>query len=480
MEAATLVPRKKLYAGGAWHDADAAYPLFSPYDGRRLAEIPLCNLKDLDKAVVAALFAFKEFSQWPAHKRSLVLRKTAEMIGARKKEFAETITSENSKPIKASFAEVERTVQTFMFAAEEAKRIEGFTIPMDAAPSGEGRVAFTIRQPIGVIGAITPFNFPLNLVAHKVAPAIASGNCVVLKPARQTPMTSLLLAEVMDETDFPPGALNVVTGDGALLGSALAEDPRIAMITFTGSPPVGAEIKKRAGMKRVLLELGSNSALIVDEGSNLPEVVQRSVEGAFSFAGQVCISVQRIYVHESLYPAFVADFVALAEGLKIGDPFDETTALSAMITPQDVDRVLSWIQEATEHGAKVACGGTAEGTLMRPTVLTGVGPQEKISSMEAFAPVVVINPFKELAEAIEGVNNSRYGLNAGVFTQNLQHAFEAVRKLQVGAVLINDTPTFRVDHMPYGGVKESGTGREGIRYAIEEMTELKLASFKLG
>jgi acyl-CoA reductase-like NAD-dependent aldehyde dehydrogenase len=430
-------------------------------------------------AILAAERAFLKWKEAPAHFRAEILEKVVSLLKEQKEECARIIAKEAAKPIKTARAEVERTIMTYLFAAQEARRIHGETIPLDAAPGGENRVTYTIREPIGVIAAITPFNFPMNLVAHKVGPALAAGNTVVLKPASQTPISAYKMAELFHEAGLPAGVLNVVTGSGHKVGDELLKNERIKMITFTGSPAVGKYIKENAGLKRVTLELGSNSALIIDENTKIDAIIPRVVTGAFSFQGQVCISIQRIYVHQSLFQPFVEAFVQETEKLIIGDPLDEETDLSAMISKADVKRAKSWVEEAVANGAKVAYGSHAGAKMMKPTILLNVPRDEKISCQEAFAPVVHVNSFEQFKDAIEEVNHSDFGLQAGVYTSNLPHAFQAIKELNVGGVMINDIPTFRVDHMPYGGVKMSGMGREGIKYAIEEMTELKLVSFKL-
>jgi acyl-CoA reductase-like NAD-dependent aldehyde dehydrogenase len=363
---------------------------------------------------------------------------------------------------------------TYKFAAQEARSIHGETIPLDAAPGGEGKLAYTVREPLGVIGAITPFNFPMNLVAHKLGPAIAAGNTVVLKPASQTPLSSFKIASLFEKAGLPQGVLNVVTGRGKLIGDIFTKDDRIKMITFTGSPKVGITIHENAGLKRTTLELGSNSAVIVDENVEIDKITSRIVFGSFSSQGQVCISVQRIFVHERIFDEFVESFVKETKALIIGDPMDKNTDVSAMITPEDVDRALKWVYEAVENGAELVCGGEVEGNILKPTVLLNVQLSDKVSSEEVFAPVVHINKVQSFENAIDQVNDSKYGLQAGVFTNDLNKAFLAAKKIHVGGVLINEIPTFRVDNMPYGGVKMSGMGREGIKFATEEMTELKL------
>lgn len=471
--------KQYLWINGRSVESNSYYNLISPYSGEQLAEVSSADAIHVQEAIVAADRAFLQWKETPAYQRAEILEKVVVLLKEQKEQCARIIAKEAAKPIKTARAEVDRTIMTYQFAAAEARRIHGETIPLDAAPGGENRVTYTVREPIGVIAAITPFNFPMNLVAHKVGPALAAGNTVVLKPASQTPLSSYKIAELFSEAGLPSGVLNVVTGSGREVGDVLMKDQRVKMITFTGSPEVGKYIKENAGLKRVTLELGSNSALIIDEQTDIEKIISRVVTGAFSFQGQVCISIQRIYVHQTLFQAFVEAFVQETEKLKIGDPLDEATDLSAMISKADVKRAKSWIDEAVANGAKVAYGSHAGARIMKPTILLNVPRNEKISCQEAFAPVVHVNSFEDFNEAITEVNNSDYGLQAGVYTSNLPHAFQAIKQLHVGGVMINDIPTFRVDHMPYGGVKMSGMGREGIKYAIEEMTELKLISFKL-
>lgn len=470
--------KKHLFINGEWIEAKEYQPLFSPYSGEKIAEIPFADESEVDMAIAAAEKARPLMAKMPAHQRATILEKLVNLLEEHADECTRLIALEAAKPWTTAKGEVARTIMTYKFAAEEARRIHGETIPMDAAPGGEDRIAFTIRQPLGVVAAITPFNFPMNLVAHKVGPAIAAGNTVVLKPATQTPLTSLFLAELLHQAGLPAGALNVVTGSGSLVGERLIQDERVKVITFTGSPAVGIGIRNKAGLKRVTLELGSNAALIVDQGSDVDAIIARAVPGAFAFAGQVCISLQRAYVHESLYDEFVEKFVAKTQTLRLGDPLDPGTDVSALISPKDVERSLQWIEEAKQSGAKVAIGGRREGNVLQPTVLLDVPPQAKVSCQEVFAPIVLINKVTSVEEAIEYVNDSRYGLQAGIYTPNVATAFHAAEVLEVGGVMINDIPTFRVDHMPYGGVKESGVGREGLKYAVEEMTEMKLICFK--
>lgn len=473
----TAIERKKFYINGEWVEAKMYTKLLSPYSSEVLAEIPLATERDVKQAIAAAYEARQVMAKMPAHERAAILEKVVALLQQRANEAATIIAKEAAKPITTAKAEVARTIQTYKFAAEEAKRIHGETIPLDAAPGGEHRVAFTVREPIGVIGAITPFNFPMNLVAHKLGPAIAAGNTVVLKPASQTPLSAYFIAELFEQAGLPNGALNVVTGSGKTVGDQIVTDSRVRMITFTGSPEVGIAIRNKAGLKRVTLELGSNSAVIIDEQVDIERIIPRCVVGAFSFQGQVCISLQRIYVHEKRYKEFVEKFVAAVKQLKVGDPLDPKTDISALISEKDVERSLEWIEEAKRGGAVVAIGGERQGNILLPTVILDAAPTMKVSCQEVFAPIVLINQVSSVDEAIGLVNDSRYGLQAGIYTDNVHTAWEAAEKLHVGGVIINDIPTFRVDHMPYGGVKESGFGREGIRYAIEEMTELKLIIF---
>ena len=391
-----------------------------------------------------------------------------------RKKAAEIISFEAAKPMKYALAEIDRTIETYKFAAEEAKRLTGELIPMDAAKNGANRFGYTIEQPIGVIGAITPFNFPQNLVAHKVGPAIAAGNSIVLKPASQTPLSALFLAELIDQTALPKGAFNVVTGGGKTVGDALVESDKVKMITFTGSPAVGKGIRDKAGLKKVALELGSNAGLIIDKNVDLSQIVPKCVMGAFSNQGQVCISLQRTYVMDELFEEFIQQFSSSTKELVIGNPLEETTDIAAMINPGEQERALSWVQEALEHGAEIIAGGTTENGVFMPTILTNVSPTSKVSCQEVFAPIVVVNRISSIEEGIHAINDSNYGLQAGIFTNDIQTAFKASKELEVGGVMINDIPTYRIDQMPYGGVKESGTGKEGLKYAIHEMTETKL------
>lgn len=469
-----VIKKQKLFINGNWIEATEYTSLYSPYNGELIAEIPKATIQETDEAIEAAFLAKDVMKNLTAYERSTILSNLVRLLEENSEIAAEIIASEAAKPIKTAQMEVARTIQTYKFAAQEANKIYGETIPLDAAPSGKGKLGFTKREPIGVIGAITPFNFPMNLVAHKVGPAIASGNTIVLKPASQTPLSAFFIAELLQKAGLPDGALNIVTGSGRVVGDRIVNDDRVKMITFTGSPEVGKEIRNKSGLKRTTLELGSNAAVIIDEGIEIDKIINRCVRGAFDFQGQVCISLQRIYVHEKLYEPFVSKFVEETKNLVIGDPLDTNTEVSALISEGDVDRVLAWINEAKSNDSIIETGGTRIGNIVLPTVLTNVSPESKVSCQEVFGPVVIINPISSVDEGILLVNNSRFGLQAGIYTNNIYKAISAVDTLEVGGVIINDIPTFRVDHMPYGGVKESGTGKEGIKYAIEEMTEMKL------
>lgn len=473
--------KRHLFIHGSWKEAERYTALHAPYSGERIAEVAEAGEADVAEAIAAAQAAAPVMAALPAHRRAAILERVADSLERRREELARLLALEAAKPLKTARGEIDRTVQTYRFAAAEAKSIHGETVPLDAALGGEGRIAFTLRRPLGVIGAITPFNFPFNLVAHKIGPAIAAGNTVVLKPAGQTPLSSLALGEIFAEAGLPAGALNIVPGPGSVVGEALVRDERVKAVTFTGSPAVGIAMRNKAGLKRVTLELGSNSALVIDRNVEVtPELIERCVLGAFSFSGQVCISIQRILVHEESCGEFIAKLRERTEQLVLGDPLDEATDLSALIAAKEVRRMEQWVASAVARGARIVTGGRTIGTRMyAPTILTDVPPDEPVSCEEVFGPIVTVAPFSALDEAIREVNRSRFGLQAGIYTNDIHAAMQAALELEVGGVMINDFPTFRVDNMPYGGVKESGTGREGVKYAVEEMTELKLVAIRL-
>ncbi|MFC5603916.1 aldehyde dehydrogenase family protein [Sporosarcina koreensis] len=455
-------------------------PLYSPYSREQIADIAMADATLTKQAITAAYEAKDIIGEMPAYQRAQILEDVVKILTDRAEEAATIISTESAKPIVFAKAEVARTIETYKFSAEEAKRIQGETIPFDAASGGVGRIGYTIKEPIGVIGAITPFNFPLNLVAHKVGPAIAAGNSIVLKPASQTPLSALFIAEVFEEAGLPAGVLNVVTGPGGVVGEAMVEDDRVKMVTFTGSPRVGIGISNKAGLKKTTLELGSNSALIIDKDVEIDEIIDRCVMGAFSNQGQVCISLQRVYVHEDRYEEFVEKFATATKQLKMGDPLDSETYISSLITPGELERTLGWIEETKQSNATILTGGEAQDGILEPTIITDADSCLKVSCQEVFAPIVVVNKIASVEEAVNLVNDSQFGLQAGIYTNNVKHALYASKKLEVGGVMINDVPTYRVDQMPYGGLKDSGTGREGIKYAVEEMTELKLIVWNQG
>lgn len=469
-----MAMEKQYYVNGEWQDGTNFADLRSPYTKGVIAQIPQLSREQVDVAIDAAYDARKKMAALTAYERAAILEHLVKLLMQYRKSAADIIALEAAKPLKYALAEVDRTIETYKFAAEEAKRLTGEMIPMDAAKNGAGRFGYTIEQPLGVIGAITPFNFPQNLVAHKVGPAIAAGNTIVLKPASQTPLSALFLAELLDQTALPKGAFNVVTGSGKTVGDAIVENDKVKMITFTGSPAVGIGIREKAGLKRVALELGSNSGVIIDRNVDLSQIVPKCVTGAFSNQGQVCISLQRTYVMNELFETFVAQMKAATEQLIIGSPLSAETDISAMIHSDEQQRALNWVHEAVIEGGQIVTGGYTENGVFLPTILINVPREAKICCEEVFAPIVVINRIYSIEEGIEEINDSNYGLQAGIFTNDIQTAFNASKQLEVGGVMINDIPTYRVDHMPYGGVKESGTGKEGVKYAIHEMTETKL------
>lgn len=470
----------KMLIDGHWKDGSEKIEVVNPFNRKVFATVPKSSRDNVDKAIEAAVKAFDKFKETTCGRRAAILDETSHLIAENRKLLAETISTEAGKALKFSLVEVDRAIETFKWSAEEAGRITGEIVRLDAVHGGENRFGYFLREPVGVIGAITPFNFPLNLVAHKVAPAIACGNTMVLKPASSTPVTAVRLGELLMKAGLPNGVLNIVFGSGQTVGRQLVEDERPAMITFTGSPAVGRQIKKDAGLKKVTLELGNNSAVIVDRKLNYEKELPRFTIGCFSNSGQSCISIQRIYVNKNLYDEFVDKFVEAVRSLKVGDPLDPEVDVGPMITEQEAERIESWVNEAKEHAAKILCGGRRDRNIYYPTVITSVKQRAKIVQEEVFAPVVTITPYSDFDEALDYVNDSKYGLQAGVYTNDMQKSFKAVKKLQVGGVMINDIPTYRADHMPYGGVKESGLGREGPRFAIQEMTNIKMVCYKTG
>jgi len=451
-----------------------AKTVMSPYDGHPIADIPVLGPDDVDRAVKAAAKALTE-DPLPGWRRAEILDTAARLLRERTEDFARTIAEEAAKPIKTARVEAQRAISTFTFAAAEARKLTGTMIPIDASDVGEGKLAFTLPFPLGVVGAISPFNFPLNLVAHKLAPAIAAGCPVVLKPATQTPFSAIKLAELLlDECGLPAGYLSVVTGGGSTVGNAIVEHPDIALITFTGSGKVGWEIKERSGRKKVGLELGNNAPIILEPDGDWDRAARQISVAGFSHAGQSCISIQRIYVHEDIADRFVETLGKLVADLVVGDPMDDSTDVSALITPDDCTRVKEWIDEAVAAGAEIVTGGDVADRLLRPTVLRNVTNEMRVMREEVFGPVVGVQTYRDVDEAIRLSNDTDYGLQAGIFTKNLDYALEAARRLEFGGVLVNEVPTWRADQMPYGGIKASGNTKEGPAYTVEEMTEQRL------
>lgn len=468
----------QMYLGGEWVEREKTITVQSPYDDCIVGTVAAANKRDFTLAIDKAQEAFEQTRELPAYKREAVCRQIADMLEARVDDFAKMMTLELGKAIKDSRLEVLRAVGVFRTSAEEAKRVGGEMVDLDWLAGSEGRFGLVRRFPRGVIGAITPFNFPLNLVAHKIGPAIASGNSIVLKPASKTPIIALMLAEIIDQTEYPKGAVSVLPSSASEAEPLLMDD-RVKLITFTGSAEIGWWIKTNSGKKPVVLELGGNAGVIIADDADLEFATTRLLFGAFGVAGQSCISVQRIYVQEAVFERFTQLFLDKVKKLTVGDPMDAGTDIGSLVDTESVSRTLAWIDEAIKGGAKLLCGGTSVGRQIAPTVLTSVKRIMSVCSKEVFAPVVVIETYREFADAVAAVNDSEFGLQAGVFTNRLNNIVYAFKRIETGGVIVNDVPTYRVDHMPYGGVKSSGLGREGIRYAIEDMTEPKLLAINV-
>jgi acyl-CoA reductase-like NAD-dependent aldehyde dehydrogenase len=468
----------KFYIGGHFINGERKQDVLDKFSNEAVGTYPLADEDLAMMAITSACEGFPATEALPLHKRADILDFISYSLVQDESKFAETIAQEAGKPIRQARAEVKRAQQTFKFAASCARNMEGASIRLDAAVGSEGKYGFFIRVPAGITVAISPFNFPLNLVAHKVAPAIAAGCPVILKPASYTPLTAYLLAEVIAKTELPQGAFNLIFGSGSEIGMALVKSEMVRAISFTGSAEVGREISKAAGIKRLILELGSNSAAIVDRSANLETAIPKLSIGSFAYAGQICISVQRIFVSESIYQTFLDKFIAASSRIASGNPLDEKTDMGPMISEKDAIRVESWVDEAAGQGAKLVLGGARNGAFYEPTILTKTRSDMKVMKKEVFGPVVCVVPFREFNDAIEMVNDSDYGLQAGVFTKNIDNINAAIHKLKVGGVIINDAPTYRADHMPYGGVKMSGLGREGLKYAIEELTDIRMIAIQ--
>src|ERR1700738_1386218 len=474
----TPVSTQGFFVDGKWIEEGDLVEIRAPYDGAMIASVFQGRREHAEAAIAAAVKAFGTTRRLPAFERQRVLRRVSENIAERKQEFARTMAQEAGKPIKAARTEVERAIFTFNVAAEESTRIYGEYLPLDWQEFTAGRWGIVRRFPLGPIAGITPFNFPLNLVAHTLAPAIARGCSMVLKPAPQTPFTAMLLAEAVQQAGWPDGGLSVLPLSNEDAG-LLVSDERIKLISFTGSAPVGWQIKKNAGKKKVVLELGGNAGVIVHSDTDLAYAADRCVAGGFAYAGQTCISVQRILVERSAFAKFTDLLLEGVKKLKTGDPLDDATDLGPLIRESDAVRASDWIQEAVRGGARLLCGGNRKGSLFEPTVLTGTKPNMKVNCQEIFAPVVTVEPYNDFVSALKQLNNSPYGLQAGLFTRDAKLIFQAYDELEVGGLIAGDVPTFRIDHMPYGGVKDSGLGREGLREAIKEMTEPKLLVMNL-
>lgn len=464
------------YVSGEWVNTTDAVEVRSPFDESLVAVVHRAGPEEIETAIAKATTAFEVTRKLPVWKRAEILEKISAGIATQREEFAQTIALEAGKPVRTARVEVDRAVFTFKVAAEESKRMYGEVVPLDWLPGTEGREAQVRRVPLGPVAGISPFNFPLNLVAHKVAPALAAGDPIILRPASQTPVSALKLAEVIADSGWPAGGFSVVPSS-TKDATPLVEDDRIRLLTFTGSPAVGWSLKTKAGRKRVTLELGGNAGVIVHKDADVAYAAERVAWGGFSFAGQSCISVQRAYVHEDVYDSFVEQFIERVKALKVGDPLEESTDVGPLIDPGAAERVDEWVKEAQNEGANVLVGGSRSGNLWQPTVLENVQPEMRVSCQEAFAPLVVLYRYEDVSQAIAAVDDSDFGLQAGLFTNDLEVVKQAFDEIEVGGLMVNDVSTFRVDHMPYGGVKYSGFGREGLRYAIEEMSELKLLTY---
>ena len=474
---AVTATERRLLIGGEWVETGEWQEVRSPYSGEAVARVPKAGADETRRAIDAAEAAMRD--PLPAHKRAEILVRVAGALGRRHEEVARLISDEAGKPMKAAKVEASRAMSTYTFSAVEARKLAGEVVPMDASQAGEGKLALTLRVPHGVVGAISPFNFPLNLVAHKIAPALAAGCAVVLKPASQTPLSALLLAELETEAGLPPGWLNVLVGPASEIGDVLVEDERVSVITFTGSSDVGWKLRERAARKRVNLELGNSTPLIVEADADLEAAASATAQHGFSFAGQSCISIQRVYVQRDVYDRYVELLVPKVDQLVVGDPADEETDVGPVIDEGARERILEWIDEARQAGADILTGGELEGELIRPTVIAGAALDLKVSCEEVFGPVVTVTPYSTIDEALELANGTRYGLQAGIFTTDIRTALRAAQELEFGGVIVNEAPTFRADQMPYGGVKDSGNTREGPAYSVKEFTEQRVVVFDL-
>ncbi|MFC7251587.1 aldehyde dehydrogenase family protein [Halomicroarcula sp. GCM10025324] len=468
-----------IHIASEWIQRDETIEVLNKFDGSVIDEVTRATREDVDRAIEAANDAKDTMASMPAHERASILRETSRLIDERKDEFAEVMAAEAGKPIETARGEVGRAVSTFQLSAGEAERLSGEEIPIDAQPGNGNRLAFTKRFPVGVVGAISPFNFPLNLVAHKLGPAFAGGNTVVHKPATTTPLTAVKLAETLFEAGLPRDALNLVIGSGSTVGEALLDSDDIDHYSFTGSRAIGKRIKERSGLAGVSLELGNNSPAIVHEDApDIADAASRIIDGAFSYGGQMCISTQRILVHESRHDELLDELVSQASELVVGDPLNEDTDVGPLISEDDAERIIEWVESAKEDGATVEFGGTRDGAVVQPTIVDGATQEMDVVCQEAFAPVIAVQTYEDLSTAIELADDTPYGLQAGIFTASHDVGLTAAMNIECGGVMINDIPTFRADQQPYGGAKESGIGREGPKYAIEELTEERVICFR--
>jgi acyl-CoA reductase-like NAD-dependent aldehyde dehydrogenase len=466
-----------MYINGNWVDRPETIPVFNPFDQTVIDTVPKGTAADVDQAIASAVRGAAAMAKLPAYERYAILRRTADLMAERVEDLGQTITLEEGKVISEGRGEVQRAIQTITLSAEEAKRLHGETVPLDAAPGNVSQFGFTIRVPVGVVAAIAPFNFPLNLVSHKVGPALAAGNSVVLKPAGDTPLSALKLVELLLEAGLPEEAIQCITGPGSEIGDVLTGDPRVRKITFTGSMEIGERICRNAGIKKVTMELGSNSPLIVMNDADLERVAAATVASGFANAGQVCISTQRVFADRRIYADFLDALVAPTEAFSTGNPLDEAVRMGPMIRASDADRVGQWISEAVQSGARVIAGGDHEGTMHAPTVVADTTADMRVSREELFGPAVAVAAFDDIDDAIAKANDSRFGLSAGIFTQNIDWAMRFAKEVHSGNLHINSHPQWRADLMPYGGLKDSGMGKEGPGYAVHEMTELKMVVF---
>ncbi len=468
-----------MYIGGQWVDKEKAIEVRNPYDGSVIDTVPRADLQDVERALASAARGAKAMAKLPGYERWKILKRAAEIVLARNEELGQLISAEEGKVIAEGRLEANRAFETLMGSAEEAKRLHGETVPLDGAPGGAGKFGFTVRVPCGVVVAISPFNFPLNLVCHKVGPALAGGNAVIIKPATDTPLSALKLSEILLEAGLPPEGVQCLTGSGGDIGDALCRDRRVRKITFTGSRDVGEHICHVAGLKKVTMELGSNAPVIVMPDADLEKVAKAVVATGYANAGQVCISTQRVLTHAKTYGDFLDTLKPMVAALTTGNQLDERTKVGPMIREQDAIRVGEWVKEATHGGARLVVGGERRGTIFAPTVVADVKPEMRISCDELFGPAVAVTRVADIDEAIALANDSVYGLAAGIFTENLEWAMKFVREMESGNLMVNWGPQWRADLMPYGGLKESGFGKEGPAYAVLEMTELKNVAFHL-